>query len=180
MTEVTFITSELLQKCQEGDTRSQLYFYELLHKPVFNTCLRVLGNKVEAEDVMQESFITAFDKLNQLDDLSKITGWLCSIARNKSLNYITRNRKTWVDLTDQHAETEDENEDEEQHFDVAYIYKGIKHLPEGYRVIMNLYLFEGMNHEQIGDSLGISPSTSRSQYTRAKRKLREIIEEHYA
>jgi RNA polymerase sigma factor (sigma-70 family) len=176
MDQVTLTYSNLIEQCEKGDARAQLDFYKQHYKPVFTTCLRIVGNKVEAEDVMQETFITAFSKLSSLESEEKATGWLCTIARNKSLNYIQRERNTWVDLKDHDEPVYDTKYEE---VDVAYIYKGIKLLPEGYRLIMNLYLFEGMNHEQIGSSLGISASTSRSQYARAKQRLKQIIEQHY-
>ncbi|MFT4679808.1 MAG: RNA polymerase sigma factor (sigma-70 family) [Flavobacteriales bacterium] len=176
MDQVTLPYQELIAQCEKGDSRAQISFYEQHYKPVFTTCLRIVGNKVEAEDLMQETFITAFAKLSSLGNKAKVTGWLCTIARNKSINYIQRERKTWVDIKDHDSPAID---DDYKEIDVAYIYKGIKELPEGYRTIMNLYLFEGMNHEQIGTSLGISASTSRSQYARAKQRLRQIIEQHY-
>ena len=176
MDQVILPYQELVAQCENGDSRAQLLFYEKHYRPVFTTCLRIVGNKVEAEDLMQETFITAFSKLSSLESEDKAAGWLCTIARNKSINYIQRDRKTWVDIKDHDSPVVDEDYTE---IDVDYIYKGIKQLPEGYRLIMNLYLFEGLNHEQISASLGISASTSRSQYARAKQRLRQIIEQHY-
>ena len=168
---------ELIEQCKAGDPKAQLSFYELHHKSVFNASYRITGNKVESEDIMQETFITAFGKLSNLEDASKAGGWLCRIARNQSLNYIKRKRFNWEDLEEGRSDYEDEGDEEIfDEADVRLIYKGIKELPEGYRTILNLYLFENMDHAVIGEHLGISASTSRSQYTRAKQKLRTIIQ----
>lgn len=151
-------------------------FYTQNYQSVFNTANFILRDKVEAEDVMQETFITAFDRLNDLEDVSKAEGWLKAIARNKSLNQIKK-RKHWSDLEDHETVTPVEEEGSFEDVDLTYIYKCIGELPEGYRVILTLYLLEGLDHDEISAYLGITGSTSRSQYTRARQKLRELIEQ---
>jgi RNA polymerase sigma-70 factor (ECF subfamily) len=173
--EVTQNQKELIEQCKAGDPKAQLAFYELHYRSVFNTSYRITGNKVESEDIMQETFITAFDKLRELQDLSNAGGWLSRISRNKSLNYIQRKRFEWSDLKTDVVEESDDSDKEFEDVALKSIYNGMKELPEGYRTILNLYLFENLDHNAIGKMLGISASTSRSQYTRAKQKLRTLI-----
>lgn len=123
---------------------------------------------------MQETFITAYSKLDDVVDEQKIGGWMCRIATNKSLNYVKRQRQHWVDL-DNVEVAEEEVEEDLSEYSVDHIYRCIKELPDGFRVIITLFLIEGYSHKEIGEELGIAESTSRSQYTRARRRLTELI-----
>lgn len=164
----------LIERCKRQDERAMQQFYSENFQSVFNTANYILRDRVEAEDVMQETFITAFDRLDDLGEESKLQGWLKTIARNKSLNQIKK-RRSWNDFDDISEVADVDLEEDTSDLDLTYIYKCIGELPEGYRVILTLFLIEGLDHEEIADHLGITNSTSRSQYTRARQKLREII-----
>lgn len=141
---------------------------------MYNTSLRILKDRQEAEDILQESFLTAFDKINQFQSESSFGNWLKKIVINKSINKLKTKKITLVD--DNLLQTLPEEEEQSNaynQFDVIKLNQLIKELPEGYRVILSLYLFEGYDHEEIGEVLKISPSTSRSQYLRAKQKLKK-------
>jgi RNA polymerase sigma factor (sigma-70 family) len=166
----------LIERCKRQEMNALQDFYTQNYQSVFNTANFILRDKVEAEDVMQETFITAYDRLDDLEDTSKVESWLKAIARNKSLNQIKK-RKHWSDFEEEKEVVEASSEDHAfEEVDLTYIYKCIGALPEGYRVILTLYLLEGLDHDEISSYLGISGSTSRSQYTRARQKLRELIE----
>ena len=132
---------------------------------------------MEAEDIMQETFIEAFSKLSELREQERFAGWLKRIAVNKSINALKKRRFVNFEMG---AEPVAENEDiDVDNVKRARVYACIARLPEGYRVIISLYLLEGYDHEEIGDILNIQASTSRSQYTRARKKLKHLYEESY-
>ena len=152
---------------------------------MFNVCMRILNHVGEAEDVLQEAFIDAFAKIGDFRQQATFGVWLKQIVVNKAINHL-RSRK--VDLVnideyglggDEHdiadyADTETYNEDNTQ-YEVERVKRAMEQLPEGFRVVLSLYLFEGYDHEEIGNILGISETTSRTQYMRAKKRLLEIV-----
>lgn len=152
---------------------------------MFNVCMRILNHVGEAEDVLQEAFIDAFAKIGDFRQQATFGVWLKQIVVNKAINHL-RSRK--VDLVnideyglggDEHdiadyADTEIYYEDNTQ-YEVERVKRAMEHLPEGFRVVLSLYLFEGYDHEEIGNILGISETTSRTQYMRAKKRLLEIV-----
>lgn len=140
---------------------------------LYAICFRITGNAEDSEDLMQECFIEAFQKQRQLKDVERQKAWLCSIARNKSINYVQRNKQRYtIDLQSDITQS-DEDTDDFNWFDIDQnlIREEIDKLPPGYRTICMLYLFEDLSHEEIAKTLGINPSTSRSQYFRAKKML---------
>ena len=174
------VQQNLIEGCLSGNVRAQIQFYEIHSKSVFSSAYRILRNDFEAEEVMQETFITAFQKLASVMEREKLKGWLCRIATNKSLNYLKRSRTDWIELEDKHAQVEDDEDSTPwENVDVEKIYELIQQLPEGYRVILTLFLIEGYSHDEIANELGITSSTSRSQYVRAKKKLSELIDTQY-
>ena len=162
-----------------GDVRAQLRFYDLHCNRVYSSAYRILKNAQEAEDIMQETFIQAYKSFNQLQDHNKVGSWLSRIASNKSLNYIKRNRSNWMELTEDMAVEDESIDNQEDGISAEDIKRCIASLPEGFRVIVTLYLIEGYDHSTIAHELGIAESTSRSQYTRARRKLSELIRERH-
>lgn len=151
---------------------------------MFNVCMRVLNQKEEAEDVLQDAFVDAFTHLHQFRHQSTFGAWLKQIVLNKALSQLRTRKVQWIDIEalqngygefDLGAETEQETIDVE--LNVERIKQALYTLPTGYRVVLNLYLFEGYDHEEISQVLGISESTSRTQYMRAKSKLLELIKQ---
>ena len=133
---------------------------------------------MEAEDIMQESFLTAFDKISTFKGDATFGAWLKRIVINNSIDSV---KKTDVlnfseEITDRIGEASVESEpDESEDFNAEQIHKAINQLPDGYRVIVSLYLLEGYDHEEISQIVGITSSTSRSQYNRGKNKLKEML-----
>ena len=149
---------------------------------MLNVCLRVLNHNAEAEDVLQEAFLDAFTHLHTFRGQSTFGAWLKQIVVNKAINQLRQRRLQLVNIEDQHFDSEEidladsEPFDEESlELDVERVKRGLNQLPEGYRVVLSLYLFEGYDHEEIGEILNISESTSRTQYMRGKKKLLEIM-----
>lgn len=171
---------ELISRCRKGDRAAQEEVYRLYYKAMYNTCLRMLNDRMEAEDVMQEAFLAAFTKLGQYRGEMPFGAWLKRIVINKAID-VLRQKKIRFGELDERFETEVVTEDPEpvSEEDAAMLVKHIRDalqtLPEGFRVVLTLSLFEGYDHEEIALILGITESTSRSQLARAKRKLAEKL-----
>jgi RNA polymerase sigma factor (sigma-70 family) len=170
----------LVEKCKKGDTRSYEALYRQYAKAMFNTSLRIVNNVGDAEDVLQEAFMDAFRYLNDFNYKSTFGAWLKRIVINKSINILRKHKADLVDI-DKAAIQElpnDEVLDEEQiQFKVEEVKRAVALLPNGYRTVLTLYLFEGYDHEEIASIMRISESTVRTQYHRARHKLLHIIKQ---
>lgn len=136
----------------------------------------MMNNQAEAEDLLQDSFTEAFMKLESFRYESSFGAWLKRIVVNKCINHIKKRRAQLI-YTDNIAETHPETEAdvETDYMDVKKIHHAISQLPDGYRIIFSLYLIEGYDHNEIAQILGITESTSKSQYSRAKKRVKEIL-----
>lgn len=169
------IHQDLIDGCRSGDQKAQFQIYKLYYKAMFNTCLRIVNDDMEAEDVMQEAFLSAFEKINTYSGSVSFGAWLKKIVVNRSLDALGRRKAIFEDI-EHHAGIRDESQEdaadkEDLEAKVEEVKAGIKRLPEGYRVILSLYLIEGFDHDEISEMLNITSSTSRSQLSRAKQKL---------
>ena len=145
---------------------------------MLNVAFRIVGNIAEAEDVLQEAFLDAFNKLKDFRHDTTFGLWLKQIVVNRSINLLRKRKMEFIDLEGEQLENipdEGYNDDEELQYQAAVVKDAIKELPEGYRLVISLYLLEGYDHEEIGQILKISENTSRTQFLRAKRKLVEIL-----
>ncbi len=174
-TEIRFTHQTLVEQCKTGDTSSQYELYSLYVDAMFNVGLRFLGNKEDAEDIVQDSFVDAFKNLNRFKYESSFGAWLKRIVINKSINHLRVKRIPVAPMEAHEFHLTDEEPVEADAVDLKKVKLGISKLPAGYRQIINLYLIEGYDHVEIGEVLGVSTSTSKSQYHRAKKKLLEII-----
>ena len=167
----------MIESCMKGDVRAQYQLYSLYSRAMYNICYRMTNQKEEAEDLLQESFSYAFSKLGSFRFESSFGAWLKRIVVNTCINHLKKKR---VDLvyTEQHndpAPEEDPVDYEEIRFRVESVMKAMGKLPEGYRIVFSLYLLEGYDHKEISEILGITESTSKSQFLRAKQKMKEIL-----
>lgn len=172
--QVVFTHKDLVEKSKLGDRKTQYKLYSLYVNAMFNVCVRMVKSKEDAEDILQESFVEAFKNLNSFRYESTFGSWLKRIVINKSINHLKLKRVPLVAMDDYDNWIPEQQEDEdikEEQLNVDTIKTAIKQLPEGYQTIINLYLIEGYDHVEIGEILGISTSTSKSQYHRAKKKL---------
>jgi len=166
---------DLLDGCKTGDQRAQFQIYKLYYKAMYNTSLRIVNDNMEAEDIMQESFLSAFEKIDTYSGTVSFGAWLKKIVINRSLDALGKRKAVFEDI-ESHAGIRDEGPDEtvrseEVDVRVEEVKEAIESLPDGYRVILTLYLLEGYDHDEIAEILNISSSTSRSQLSRAKQKL---------
>lgn len=173
---------DLVERCKRGESKAQYELYKHYSKAMFSICMRILNHVGEAEDVLQESFIDAFAKIKDFRQESTFGIWLKQIVVNKAMNQIRSRKVQFVDIDEFDGDEQDiadlqsnHYNEEELKFQVERIKLGMGQLPEGFRVVLSLYLFEGYDHIEIGKILGINESTSRTQYMRAKKRLLEII-----
>lgn len=132
----------------------------------------------EAEDVLQEAFLDAFQKIHDFRQTSTFGAWLKQIVINRAINQLRQRKLEWVDVEEADSVGEEVSiPQEETDWEIERVRLGIQQLPDGFRTVLSLYLLEGYDHEEIASILGISESTSRTQYMRAKRKLVELLTE---
>jgi len=174
--EYSNIHREIVEQCKQGNQQAQFELYRLYSKAMYNVCLRMLKNEMDAEDILQNSFVDIFTKLHTFNYQSSVGAWIKRIMINNSINFLKKRRLEFRELEDRHANTyEEEHPKGEPRWNVEEVNQAIFKLPEGYRVVFSLYLMEGYDHKEIGEILGISEATSKSQYSRAKKKLRELL-----
>jgi RNA polymerase sigma factor (sigma-70 family) len=169
------IHAQIIEKCKKGDNQAQFSLYNLYNKAMYNLAYRILNNREDAEDILQDAFVDCFKNIGSFRFESTFGAWLKRILVNKCINYL---RKKKIDLTlceNLPPVIYEEEEEEEVKYEAGRILKGIEMLPDGYRIILTLYLLEGYDHSEISTILAISESTSKSQYSRAKERLRGIL-----
>ena len=173
---------ELVERCKAGDTLAYRELYNRYSKAMYGTCLRILNNAVEAEDILQESFIEAFKNIAGFEYRTTFGGWLKQICINRSINQLKKRKIDWIDIdktTIYNLPEEIDIDEQEINLKVASVKKAIEQLPDGYRAVLNLYLLEGYDHEEIAEILNVAESTTRSQYIRAKQRLVQILNKEY-
>ena len=143
---------------------------------MYNTALRIVNRSADAEDVLQDSFTDAFMQLSSFEHKSTFGAWLKQIVVFKSITLLKKQRISFVDM-EKAGDLPDENESDEADiwYTVDMIRQTIQQLPDGYRAVLSLYLFEGYDHEEISEILGVAQSTVRTQYIRAKQKLLKLL-----
>ncbi|MEA3478149.1 MAG: RNA polymerase sigma factor [Bacteroidota bacterium] len=176
------IHQELIDRCCENDRKAQYDIYKLYYKAMYNTALRILNNADDAEDIMQESFLDAFRKIDTYHGGATFGSWMKRIVINKSLDEL-RKRKDIFSIdkegTDIIAEEIHEDPVEVLSYKVEKIRIAIADLPEQYRIILSLHLLEGYDHEEIAEILNITYGTSRTRYSRARQKLLAHLKKVY-
>lgn len=174
-TNILYTHKELVENSKLGNRNAQYNLYEHYVDAMYNVAMRMVRIKEDAEDVVQDSFIEAFKNLSSFRYESTFGSWLKRIVVNKSINHLKLKKIPIVPIENEMYRIKDDNDEEVPEIDIKKIIKGIRLLPAGYQQIINLYLIEGYDHVEIGEILGITESTSKSQYHRAKKKLINII-----
>lgn len=170
--------SELVSECLKGKSSAQRTLFQLHSGKMFAVCLRYMGNTMEAEEVLQESFIKVFEKLNQWKGNGPLGGWIRTIVVNTALTRIKNNKKFKLDKNIDEAVTlSDNNEDQLEAMQAEDLMRLIAQMPEGYKTVFNLFVVEGYGHKEIGELLGVSESTSKTQFLKAKNWLVKRINE---
>ena len=170
---------KLVKDCLKGKIKAQRELYELFAKTMLGVCYRYTRSVKDAEDVLQEGFVKVFHNLHQYKNEGELGAWIRRIMVNTALNYLKRNRKYQQEMyfTEEylHPVVDD---DPAIRLNAKELADLIRQLPQGYQVIFNLHAVEGYSHVEIGELLGISDGTSRSQYLRARNLLITWIEKY--
>jgi RNA polymerase sigma-70 factor (ECF subfamily) len=178
LTLTTTHIDELLDKCRRGDERAQMKVYKKYSKAMYNVALRIVKDSAEAEDIMQECFLKAFDRIDTFEGTSTFGAWLKRIVVNHSIGVYNKNtRYSEVEYNDQFKHAADDSsgidsEEEEQNPKVKMILKTMESLKENYRVALTLHLIEGYDYEEICEILNITYANCRTTISRAKESLR--------
>jgi RNA polymerase sigma factor (sigma-70 family) len=165
---------ELVERCKRGDPLAFSTIYQKYAKAMYNTSLRIVNHTGDAEDVLQEAFTDAFRSLEDFHYKSTFGAWLKRIVINKSINQLRKRKMDLIDIEKTnagHLPEEDGPDEQEIRFKVEEIKRAVALLPNGYRTVLTLYLFEGYDQEEIAEILQVSHATVRTQYMRAKQKL---------
>jgi RNA polymerase sigma-70 factor (ECF subfamily) len=167
----------LIKACVSGNEKAQFQLFEQFAPKMMAVCLRYAENREMAEDVLQESFVKVFKNLKKFTNEGSLDGWIRRIMVNTSLDAIRKNKKrkfdSQIESISYLAPQNDFIEESLMAEDLMLI---INQMPEGYKLVFNLYAIEGYSHKEIAETLGISENTSKSQYSRARAYLREILE----
>ena len=166
----------LVNDCRNGNRKAQFEIYKLYAHAMYNVALRIVNDEAEAEDVLQEAFLDAFSRIADFRQETTFGLWLKQIVINRSINYLRKRKAEFVPIDDVEVVDEPSSDEEEVHLKVERVKAAMNELPDGYRVVLTLYLFEGYDHEEIAHILKITENTSRSQYMRAKKKLNSLLE----
>ena len=168
---------ELVEACVLNDRNAQMEIYDLYYKAMYNTSLRIVNDSFIAEDIMQESFLDAFSKVKTFEWRSSFGSWLKRIVINKSLDSLKKNDNILSLNEDVNNLPEDDNihDFEDIQCKLDEIKMSLRRLPENYKVVLVLYLFEGYDHQEISQILNLPYNNVRVRYLRAKRKLQEEI-----
>jgi RNA polymerase sigma-70 factor (ECF subfamily) len=168
----------LVKECVKGNAKAQFLLFDKFSKKMMAVCLRYSKNQEESEDVLQEGFVKVFSKLKDFNHTGSLEGWIRRIMVNTALDQIRKNTKFQNDVqlesVDYHlGESDNQILGELMAEDLL---KLISKMPDGYKVVFNMFAIEGYSHQEIATTLGITESTSKSQYMRAKGYLRYKLE----
>lgn len=168
----------IVEKCLKGDSAAQKELFEQLSGKMLSLCLRYTGDRMTAEDMLQEGFVTLFSKLDSYKGEGSFEGWARKVFATTCLMYLRK--KDALRMSDDLQEAGnigDESPSAAQQIGYRELMDLVTSMPDGYRTIFNLYVMEGFRHKEIGKMLGISEITSRSQLNRARIWLQNKIKE---
>lgn len=167
---------QLIENCKSNDTKAQSELYKLFSSKLFTVCLKYSRNYAEAEDNLQDAFLTIFKKIEQYGNKGSFEGWLKRITINTVLQQY-RNEKVF-DIVNETIADEVEIEVDEDDLSIDYLLKIIQELPDRYRLVFNMYVLDGYSHKDIAEMLDINIGTSKSNLARARQILKQTIEDY--
>jgi len=173
------LEKEIISGCLKNDYQSQKALFDKYANKMKALCFRYIGNEAEAEDVLQEGFILVYTKLKKYKFEGSFEGWLRKIMINVSLRHIKKNKKLFTYNIDEAYGLYNNETSIISKLGEKELMNLLVQLPDGYRLVFNMYVIEGYNHKEIGKQLNIGESTSRSQLAKAKKKMRLLLEELY-
>ncbi|MEI6047319.1 MAG: RNA polymerase sigma factor [Bacteroidota bacterium] len=169
---------QIIEGCANRERKAQQVLYDKYSRFLLGVCLRYAGDKAEAEDILQDSFLKIFFNINDFSGTGSFKGWLRKVAVNTAITHYHKNLKYryYVDIEEYVSVETGVSSFEEDFFTSEELFKVLNELPTGYRMVFNLYAVEGYKHKEIAEILGIDTNTSKSQYSRAKSVIRDKLE----
>ncbi|WP_343747365.1 RNA polymerase sigma factor [Fluviicola sp.] len=167
----------LVNECAKGNSKAQRALFDKFAPKMLAVCQRYLRNNQEAEDVLQDGFVKVFQKIVDFKMEGSLEGWIRRIIVNTALDTIRKNKKLLDDVQVEEVQYKVSFTDHQfEGMDLAQLMKLINEMPDGYRVVFNMFAIEGYSHKEIADTLGVTENTSKSQYSRARAFLRTQLE----
>jgi RNA polymerase sigma factor (sigma-70 family) len=170
-----YLHRDIIEASKNGNNKARYQLYQLYSRAMFNLCCRMMNNREEAEDMLQEAFTQAFRKLDTFRYDSGFGSWLKRIVVNTCLNTLKKRKPELVYCDTVYQKDMEEEEENEMELTKQRVLNAMKQLPEGGRMVFSLYLLEGYDHAEIAQIMGISESTSKTQFMRAKKRIVEIL-----
>lgn len=167
--------NELIEKCKKEDIKAQGQLYTLFSSKLFSVCLKYSRNSVEAQDNLQDAFLTIFKSIGQYKHKGSFEGWMKRITVNTVLQKYRKER--FFEIVNENQIEDPEVEIEEDSFSLDFLLKLIQELPDRYRLVFNLYVLDDYSHQEVAEMLGITVGTSKSNLARARMILKNKIEE---
>ncbi len=169
--------TQLVGQCMKGIARAQKELYDRFSPRMFSLCLRYASDADQAQDFLQDGFIKAFNNLGQWSGSGSFEGWLRRVIVNTALSILRKNRPLIAaeDISDMPMALQDNAVDVISTMSADELMAHVQALPDGYRIVFNLYVVEGYNHKEIAEKLGITESTSKTQLLRARAALQKKL-----
>lgn len=171
---------ELIARCRKGDPAAYTLLYKQHAGAVYNSILRLVNHTAEAEDILQDSFVAAFQKIAEFKETGGFRAWVKRIAINKAIDLVRKRKLKFVEFESDRMESDEIDEvvdEDEFNYTIDAVTTAIEALPESYRTIFNLYAIEQIPHVEIADMLGIENGTVRTQYHRARHKILNTLKQ---
>lgn len=167
----------MVNECAKGNSKAQRALFDKFAPKMLAVCQRYLRNNQEAEDVLQDGFVKVFQKIVDFKMEGSLEGWIRRIVVNTALDTIRKNKKLLDDVQVEEVQYKVSFTDHQfDGMDLAQLMKLIDSMPDGYRIVFNMFAIEGYSHKEIADTLGVTENTSKSQYSRARAFLRTQLE----
>ena len=170
---------ELIIECKKQNAKAQGELYKQYNRILFGICLRYSPNYTEAEDNLQDAFITIFKKIEQYKGKGSFEGWIKRVTVNTVLQKY-RKQKTFTIVDEGQIEDEADVEIESDEIPLDFLLKIVQELPDRYRLVFSMYVMDGYQHKEIAELLGISDGTSKSNLARARIILKNKVEDYNA
>jgi RNA polymerase sigma factor (sigma-70 family) len=167
--------NDWIEGCKRQNRDAQRTLYEFYSGKMYALCYRYVKSKMEAEDVMVMAFTKLFERIDQYKGEGSFEGWIRRIMVNESLGYLRKSKNMYLETDIEAADREPNFEKLESQLEAEDLMKMIEALPTGYRIVFNLFAIDGYSHQEIGDQLGISENTSKSQLSRARALLQKRL-----
>lgn len=168
--------NELIEKCKEKNIQAQGELYSLFSNKLYAVCLKYSRNKEEAQDNLQDAFLTIFDRIGQFKHKGSFEGWIKRITVNTVLQKYRKER--YFEIVNENQIEDPEVDVDDTSLSLDFLLKLIQELPDRYRLVFNLYVLDDYSHQEIAEMLGIAIGTSKSNLARARTILKQKIEQN--